>query len=48
LGTFHNSIIFRELSEAAGDYEHDQLVDSVEESNWSVVIQYGYVFIFVD
>jgi len=48
LGAFHDSIVFRELSESACDYEHDQLVNGVQECYGSIMIQYGYVFVLMD
>jgi len=48
LGAFHDSIEFRELSESACNYKHDQLVDGVQECYRSVVIQYGYILILMD
>ena len=47
-GAFHDSIVFRELSESACDYEHNQLVYDVQECYGSVMIQYGYIFILMD
>ena len=32
LGTFHDRIVFRKLSESARDYDHNQLVYGVQES----------------
>ena len=48
LGAFHYRIIFRKLSESARDYNHHQLVYGVQECYWSIVVQYGNVFILVD
>jgi len=48
LGAFHDRIIFRELSESARDYNHNQLVYGVQECYGSIVVQYGNVFILVD
>ena len=48
LGAFHDSIVFRELSESTRDYNHNQLVYGVQESYRSIVVQYGNVFILVD
>jgi len=48
LGAFHDLMIFRELSESARDYNHNQLVYGVQECYGSIVVQYGIVFILVD
>ena len=48
LGAFHDRIVFRELSESARDYNHNQLVYGVQECYGSTVVQYGNVFILVD
>jgi len=48
LGTFHDSIVFGELSESACGYYNKQLVYGVQECDRSIVIQYGCVFILVD
>jgi len=47
LGAFHDRIVFRELSESACDYKHNQLVYGVQECYGSVMIQYGNIFVLM-
>ena len=48
LGTFHDRVVFGELSDSACGYQHEQLVYGVQEYDRSIVIQYGYAFVLVD
>jgi len=48
LGALHDRIFFRELFESARDYNHNQLVYSVQECYGSIMVQYGNIFILVD
>jgi len=48
LGTFHDRVVFGELSESACGYQHKQLVYGVQECDRSIVIQYGCVLVFVN